>query len=169
MLFTPSDNNNMFDNIHPAGQAVLHLHRLHHSTLLAVSNLIRPYNVYFMWCVSPSTLIYNFQQAKYSISGTWSPTATVTDFTTPGIGLRIIRDVSIGTFERGEVRGFLFIVYASPWQAWLVAGLQLRREGQTHSMLFPYTLCINSLRPKEKESAADVKANKTEPRQCLKA
>ena len=28
----------------------------------------------------------------------------MTDFTTPGIGLRIIRDVSIGTFERGEVK-----------------------------------------------------------------
>ena len=95
---------NMFDNIHPAGQAVLHLHRLHHSALLAVSNLIRPYNVYFMWCVSSRTPIYNFQQAKYSISGTWSPTATVTDFTTPGMGLRMIRDVSIGTFGRGEVK-----------------------------------------------------------------
>ena len=102
----------MFDNIHPAGQAVLHLHRLHHSALLAVSNLIRPCNVYYIWCMSPRTLIYNFQQAKYSISGTWSPTATVTDFTTPGMGLRMIRDVSIGTFARGEVWGFIIIVDA---------------------------------------------------------
>ena len=57
MLFTPSDNNNMFDNIHPAGQAVLHLHRLHHSTLLAVSNLIRPCNV----CI-----LYVMRVPKYS-------------------------------------------------------------------------------------------------------
>ena len=162
MLFIPSDNNsNMFDNIHPAGQAVLHLHRLHHSALLAVSNLIRPCNVYYIWCMSPRTLIYNFQQAKYSINGTWSPTATVTDFTTPGMGLRMIRDVSIGTFGRGEVRGdFLFIVDVSPWRAWLVAGLQLRREEQTHSTLFPYTLCKINWDPRREETSRQTKLNR---------
>ena len=64
MLFTPSDNNNMFDNIHPAGQAVLHLHRLHHSTLLAVSNLIRPCNV----CILYVMRVPKYSHLQYSTS-----------------------------------------------------------------------------------------------------
>ena len=139
MLFTPSDNSIMFDNIHPAGQAVLHLHRLHHSALLAVSNLFRPCNVYFMWCVSPSTLIYNFQRNIQFLG----PDPQQQQWPTSrrrAWGSGWFEMYQLAPLKGEKLRGFL-LVDASPWQAWLVAGLQLRREEQTHSTLFPYTLC----------------------------
>ena len=58
---------NMFDNIHPAGQAVLHLHRLHHSALLAVSNLIRCTMYIFCDACPPelSFTIFNKQNIQF--------------------------------------------------------------------------------------------------------